>query len=239
MYQRYLTARTYEDQGTLVDVFRPDDGSEPSTTRMTFSTLFDRATGSFRFEYMERHDRFFRPQRHVIWRAGSGRASMWWTIRAQDVESADLDAGLAAMAGVSRGTSRTVPSMLLGWAEGAKRNLGYVADGEGVAGGIPCSKLTAHRNDAVVTLWIGKDDRSLRRVTSRKHLDGTIDEKEIARMAEGLPEKKRGEFLQDIRKPRPFVAEATIDYSPVFDRPVDPSRLEFTPPRATSDDGDR
>jgi hypothetical protein len=236
MYQRYITARSYEDQGTLVSVIRRDDGSEPSTTRTAFNTAFDRATGSFRFEYTKTHDQFFDPDHHVIWRAGSGRARVWWTTR-PEVESDDLDAGLAAMAGVSDGTSRTVPSMLLGWAAGMKRDLGYVPDGDDLAGGTPCVKMSARRDGGVVTLWIAKDDHSLRKVTSRDHIDGTHNahhDEHIARAAARLPEERRAEFIEDMRKPRPFASEDTVEYSPTFDRPIDPSRFEFTPSPANS-----
>ncbi|HSO34726.1 MAG TPA: hypothetical protein VLT33_19460 [Labilithrix sp.] len=236
MYQRYITARSYEDQGTLVSIIRPDDASEPSTTRTAFNTAFDRATGSFRFEYTKTHDRFFSPGHHVIWRTGSGRARVWWTTSPHQVESDDLDAGLAAMAGVSGTTSRTVPSMLLGWAAGMKRDLGYVADGDDVAGGTPCVKMSARRDAGVVTLWISKDDHSLRKVTSRNHNDGASDQRDLARLAATLPEERRAELIEHMRKPRPFVSEATIEYSPAFDRPIDPSRFEFTPPAASSAD---
>jgi len=236
MYERYLTARSYEDRGTLVDVFRSDDGSDPHTNRTTFTIAFDRATGAFRFEYTTAHERFFSPTRHVIWRSGSGPARVWWSIHPGRVESNDLDAGLTAMAGVSGATSLTVPSMLLGWAAGMKRDLGYVADGDGIVGGAPCAKVSAHRAGNLITLWIAKADHSLRRVSMRMHHDDVRDEEEISRLVAklDLPEDLRAAEIESMRKPHSFVTESTTDYSPTFDQPIAPSRFEFTPPSASS-----
>jgi hypothetical protein len=230
MYARYVGASSYEDHGTVVEVYRPDDGSAEHTRRIEFETAFDRATGSFRFEYAGEKEY---SDRHVIWRNGSGRAHRWWAIAPQ-VQDDDLDDGLAAMAGVSRTTSRTVPSMLLGSAAGTKRDLGYAADGEDVAAGVPCVKLSAHRDENVSTLWISKADHSLRRVTSRSHLGGSAPtDAELARLVKGVPEDRRAEVIEVMRKPHPFVVESTTDYAPVFDRPVDAKRFDFSPPAAT------
>lgn len=229
MYQRYATARTYEDHGIVVGVIRPDDGTEPDNSRTVFETAFDRATGSFRFEYTETHERFFPPDRHVIWRSGRGLAHVWWTIR-EPVEDTELDRGLAAMAGVSGGTSRTVPSMLLGWAAGMKRDLGYAADGEGVAGGTACLKMSTRHGNGTFTMWIGKDDHALHRLTEHHHIDGAHSEEEIAALIARSPEDHRKEVADMLRTPHPFMSEQTIDYAPVFDRPIDPARFAFTPP---------
>jgi hypothetical protein len=236
MYQRYISARSYEDHGTVVSIIRPDDDSEPSTGRWAFNTAFVRATGSFRFEYTTTRDKFLSPDQQVIWRAGSGQARVWWTISPHQVESADLETGLAAMAGVSGSTSHTVPSMLLGWAAGMKRDLGYVADGEGLAGSVACVKMSARRGRDVTTLWIDKDDHSLRKVTKRNHHDGVYSEEDIARLVSSVPEEHRAEVLALMRKPRPFVSDTTIDYLPSFDRTIEPSRFEFIPPPASADD---
>ncbi len=227
MYARYAGARSYEDRGTVVEVYHPDDGSAEHTRRIDFETAFDRATGSFRFEYAG--EKTF-SDRHVIWRSGSGRAHRWWAIQPQ-VQEDDLDDGLAGMVGVSRTTSRTVPSMLFGAAGETPRDRGYAADGEDVAAGVPCVKLSAHRDENVSTLWISKADHSLRRVTSRSHLGGSpMPEEQIARALAQMPEAVRAELAEHMRKPHPFVVESTTDYAPVFDRPVDAKRFEFSPP---------
>ncbi|MDB5213504.1 MAG: sigE 10 [Myxococcaceae bacterium] len=235
MYQRYASARTYEDHGVLIDVIRPGDGAEPSTSRTVFDTAYDRSSGSFRFEYTKTHDRFFDPDRHVIWRRGFGPAHTWWTTEPRIIDD-ELDAGLAAMAGVSGTTSRTVPSMLLGWAAGMKRDLGYVPDGDGIADGVPCLRMSTRDESEILTLWIGKVDHALRRVTSRRNHAGVHTAEDIARLTDRLPEERRQDVSERMRKPHPFVAEATIDYSPVFDRPIDPARFTFTPPPPSSEE---
>jgi hypothetical protein len=229
MYQRYVSARTYVDHGVLVDAFRPDDGSESHQSRTTFETAFDRTSGAFRFEYTTTHDQFFDPERRVVWRRGQGR-SRSWASREAAIRESDLDEELATLAGVSGTTSRTVPSMLLGWAAGMERDLGYRPDGEGDASGVECVKMTAQNESRTLTLWIGKADRALHRVASRHHHDGTVDEASAARIVAITPKEYREAMLARLRKPRPFVSESTIDYSPVFDAPIDPSRFDFAPP---------
>lgn len=55
MQARYATCASYEDRGTSVTVSTYEDGQPPRSETLTFSTLFDRATGAFRFEYEQRN----------------------------------------------------------------------------------------------------------------------------------------------------------------------------------------
>lgn len=121
---RYATCATYADRGTSTSLHVYDDGREPMTRKLSFSTLFDRASGAFRFEYEE-------PSSHaVIWRARAGDAQMWWTVD-QKVRSESMFLAIAARTGVSSGTAVTVPSLLLGLPPGEPMREGGTVIDEG------------------------------------------------------------------------------------------------------------
>jgi hypothetical protein len=126
--------------------------------------------------------------------------------------------------------------MLLGWAAGMKRDLGYVADGEEIADDVRCFKVSATDETGITSLWIGKDDHALRRVATRHHHTGVHTDEHVARLAASLPADRRQEPIQRLRKPHPFESEATIDYVPVFDEPIQAARFTFTPPPPGSEE---
>jgi hypothetical protein len=107
--------------------------------------------------------------------------------------------------------------------------------GEETVGGVPCVKLSARESEHLVTLWIGKDDHALRRVFERDHDDGYVAMRTADDLS-GLSEEQRRMLAATSHEPpRAYTTEMTIDYAPVFDRPVDSARFGFTPPPSTSE----
>ncbi len=224
MLARYATCRHYEDHGLLTEVRRPDDGSPPGESRATFRTLFQRETGSFRFEY-DMTEGASTHQRAVVWRRGAGDARRWWTVT-NDVLEGDLSEELEALAGVSRGATVDVPAMLL--RRGGDRLSGAeIQLGQELIQGVLCSRISAHRGDERVTVWIALSDSSLRKIFEKRHLSGVPP----APNELGLSEQQRAAVAKLGNVARPFVVETTIEYAPVFDNEIDPELFAFSVPR--------
>lgn len=229
MVERYATCRSYEDKGTLVLARRSDDGSDRSGSRIAFETAFDRASGGFLFEFTETYERFFRPMQGAIWRRNGGPAQRWWTVKPA-IEEKALDDAINSFRGVSLGTAQHVPGMLVGQTGSPFRNLGFRLDGEETIGRVVCVKLSARDSDHAVSLWIGKEDHTLRKLFVRDHFEGRPATDASGELP-GLSEEQRRVLAEASREPpHPFTTELTIEYAPVFDRVVEPARFEFTPP---------
>jgi hypothetical protein len=233
MAERYASARLYEDSGIAIDVDLPDDGgSEGSRSRIEFETDYDRVGGGFRFAYRKTYERFFAPDWRVISREGKGPVRLMEKRGPDATKTYDLQAAAGAIAGVSSGTSEYVPQMLLGapcdYARGDE-GLSYRTDGEEVVNGVPCVRLSAGRGERTVILWIAKVDHSLRKRFDHNRLgEQPMAEDAIESAVAYVPQEQREEEAARLRSPRPFVAEQTVEWTPVFDRPIDPAR--FTNP---------
>jgi len=226
MAERYATCVSYEDTGMLTVTNRDDNGPEHGPDHIQFETLFDRARGGFRFDFSQVYARFVDPHRAAIWRHSPGLVHTWWSLkhRAPDQE---LASAIDEFGGISLRTSRNVPMMLFGWAPNPYRELVFQIDGDETVRDAPCVKLSARQEDRLVIMWIGKRDHALRKLFERWHNDGLpLDATVIA----NLPEEVRNKLAQVPRTPAPFTTELSTEYNPVFDRSVDPSRFEFTPP---------
>lgn len=220
MHARYATCLTYEDRGTSVTISTYEDGQPPRSETLTFSTLFDRATGAFRFEY-EQPNRWGPTKRAVIWQASHGPAHLWWTVTGLERVDA-LERHIAAQTGVSSGTVATVPPLLLG------RPLSNVY--EAVATECEASSLVSsfvHRRGESETTLVVAEDGTLRRY---------IDRALISTEGIGMPnmpnmaDDERRELEEALRTPRRFRIERTVRFEPVFDQPIHPGRFEFVPP---------
>ena len=106
MVSVYASCSSYRDTGEAKEVVRELD----TTILRPFSTAFVRPS-QFRYEFRE--DSRLRSIDYVIWQNGASVKS-WWTIRPEVRSYETLDEALAAAAGVSRGSSIDVPSMLFG-----------------------------------------------------------------------------------------------------------------------------
>jgi hypothetical protein len=206
MTERYATYRSYEDTGIVTSVTR-STGAEPHTSRITFATAFDRASGAFFFEYREPSD--VSARRGVAWRRTEGPTQVWLSIDSKDREG-DLATVVSSLAGVSHRVSRHVPAMLMGWGagfSGLETRPGQVfdLDGEESVGGSQCTRLAAQTSDAKVILWIGKANYALRKIYRRTQFPQSDENSE-------------------------FTVDEVIEYSPVFDTHIDQRRFDFVPP---------
>jgi hypothetical protein len=216
MAERYATCSSYEDSGTLIDIRIDRDGSRHFARRLTFSTVFDRATGAFAFRYSIDE----RP-RGALWRSSMGPAHLWAAYYPDKME-VDISRGIAALTGVSSGTSYEVSTRLLGLRNVMDKQHFHLEREEAIQG-LLCVKLVT--DDGNLALWIAKNERTLQRVFNRVRLDprDLLADPRIASHL-GSDERKR------IEASLPFTSEKTIEYKPVLDHIIDASRFDFTPP---------
>ena len=106
MISVYASCSSYADKGESKEVFLENRRE----TIRPFSTAFIRPS-QFRFEFEEISGT--RDNNYVVWQGGALIKS-WWSIRPQVRSFETLDLALAGAAGVSRGSSIQVPSMLFG-----------------------------------------------------------------------------------------------------------------------------
>jgi hypothetical protein len=231
---RYASCHSYADNGELSSVLRSDDG-RVSTESLTFETVFDRVAG-FRFEFMTIGGT---ADNGAIWRASVGPAHVWWTLKPVVEDEPNVLDAIDWVSGVSSGTARYVPGMLFGVAESVGGR-GFQVEGDEEIGGTWTRKLSRHDSGGVVvTLWIGQTDHLLRRLFRRRHGTGhghAVTEAQ-SKLAANLGDEERKQLVAETAgetaKLYPYTEETTINYSPVFDGPIEPTRLEFHPPKTT------
>jgi hypothetical protein len=204
MGSAYGEAYSYQDSGSLRTTWLLDDGSKRVTERR-FKTAFVRRE-RFRYEYSERDE-----LRYIIWAHGRDvRAWSEFKPSAENVPS--IGYGLGAAAGVSGGTSMTVPTLLMpdevfSALEAGARQVVYadpVLLSDDVLSGVPCFRLQVKRNSEPSTMWIAQDTYLIRRIDSAHKFDtfrtedttvyepvinGQIDE---AQLVFGAPESNGG-----------------------------------------------
>lgn len=113
MLKTYSEASTYQDFGTVTTLLE----TKPTTikTQLIFRTASQRATGQFRFAYLEeKRTRFtiLDEKCHVSWSDGKSTKS-YWTIDNRVSEYQNITESLAAATGVSGTASRKIPGLLL------------------------------------------------------------------------------------------------------------------------------
>jgi hypothetical protein len=238
MLERYQTARTYEDRGTSVAFLHADEPERADRSTVTFRTAFDRASGRFLFDYAKSHGGAGNPTRGVIWREAEGDARSWATFR-PTIEEMDAERAIVGLTGVSGGTAWNVPAMLFGigsiWDRGPAARLADLplgAERTEALRGTTCLKVSARRGENEVSVWIGTNDHAVHRIFERSRIvpkprsAGEI----LASLPADLPDDVKIAVLQAHEQARPFLAEQTIDYEPVFDRAIEESRFRFVPP---------
>jgi hypothetical protein len=220
MQARYATCASYEDRGTSVTISTYEDGQPPRSETLTFSTLFDRSTGAFRFEY-ERPNEWGPTKRAVIWQTNEGPAHLWWTVTGLERVDA-LERHIAAQTGVSSGTVSTVPPLLLG------RPLSSLYEEVGTEGeGSSLVLSFVHRKgERETTLFVSEDG------TLRRYIERDLISTEGIGMPNlpNMTEDERREIEESLRTPRRFRIERTVRYEPLFDRQINLARFEFVPP---------
>jgi len=154
----YANCTSYRDEGKVVSPYE----------EISFATAFERPS-RFRYEYT-RSGR--RSDRYVIWRAASGDAQTWWTIR-RDSPNQSMNLAIAAATGVSAASSHNIPRLLMpdevtgfsfaldNWVDGS-------VEEESVNGRL-CFKLSGHyplSKTTPVTLWVDKETFLVRKFFS-------------------------------------------------------------------------
>jgi len=230
MNKRYLSCRSYEDTGIVSIETHTEGRARPRSYYDTFNTLFDRASGYFRFEYTAASGLQPPLHRGAIWRQRPGPAQIWRWLDSR-IQNEDLPSAIEDFSAISKETSRDVPAMLLGLPNGITPGRSeFRIEGTETIGGFLCTKLSARLDDDVIVVWIGTEDHVLRRVFTRDHLQANAEDMRfvVGLLPPGVSDADRREFAA--QRSRSFVYDKTIEYSPVFDRPIDPSRFEFMPP---------
>ncbi|MDB4946975.1 MAG: hypothetical protein JWP97_6509 [Labilithrix sp.] len=195
-----------------------EDGQPPHSETVTFSTLLDRATGAFRFEY-EQPNRSGPTKRAVIWQMNHGPAHLWWTVTGSQRVDA-LERHIGAQTGVSSGTVSMVPPLLLG------RALPHVYEAVGADGSSPLRSLVHRKGESETTLFVSRDG------TLRHYIDRDLISTEGIGMPNlpNMTDDERRELEAALRTARRFRIERTVRYEPLFDQPIDPERFQFVPP---------
>jgi outer membrane lipoprotein-sorting protein len=108
MAKAYASCKSYRDSGVVKTVFFGATGN--FTAEKPFATAFVRPD-RFRFEYKEKQGLGLE-NRYIVWRRGK-EVQTWWDIK-PGVEKLDsLELALSGATGVSGGSARTVPALLL------------------------------------------------------------------------------------------------------------------------------
>ncbi len=219
MSERYASAKTYRDDGTLHSKI----GDARSVTRVR--TLWI-APDQLAFEALREHDRYFDPTRILITSRGdSTRTLFLGRIR----EEPSLDDALYAMQGVSQGTTGLAPRWLL--ERGCRLSARYVLDGQEPCGSSICFKLVGDLRGYTVTLDIDTTTFALRRYRSRGTLQ--LDEANARKRIEAMPSSLRAgrtddALLESLTKP--VDVEDDLVIAPVFDAPITPADLDQLAP---------
>ncbi len=201
MRQAYAQAQSYVDEGevrtgnssfSLWSWFSPDD--------RPFTIAFVRGRG-MRFEFREQSQRLSTWNRYVVWTDGRA-VKQWWSGEPGIKTPSDLSTALREAAGVSRGSSLAVSSLLLPslWKGDSLADLAQVVLlGRQRLGPADTFKLegTTARSGHRITFWV--DPRTF------------------------LVERTSIDYAGDFP-----ITETTI-FHPLVNRPVDPDALQFKP----------
>ncbi len=168
--QAYAECGSYRDQGKVVTVFHTERGER--TTEKPFSTRFVRPD-RFRFEFRSRHHETSPWSRYIVHADTSG-VQTWWDIRPGVQTARDLSMALAGAMGVSGGSSKRVPSLLLPGAIGGSpfdgfRGLRRIPDAE-LNGRLHARLRGLARGDMPVVIWIDEPTATIRRIDTEAKL---------------------------------------------------------------------
>jgi len=168
MYKVYAGCKTYHDSGVVKTVFLKRSGKR--TVEKHFATAFIRP-GQFRFELIVGSQR--RPRRYIIWSNGTDVLT-WRDVEPGINKAESLSFAVAFVAGVSDGSSKNIPSLLLADMEfpqpliditRAKR----VEDIK--CGNSECFRVQGMIADTPITLWIDKELYVIRQIEVRREFD--------------------------------------------------------------------
>jgi outer membrane lipoprotein-sorting protein len=197
MAKVYAGCKSYRDTGAVKTVFVDATGNR--TVEKPFKTAFVRPD-RFRFEYTAKQGG--REDRYIVWRKGK-EVQTWWDITPGVEKPESLDLALAGATGVSGGSARTVPTLLLPKEVRGGRLTDLTeakrAD-DAKIGKVDCLRIEGKYGGHPMTLWIDKKTFLVRRIDSKKKFDD-------------------------------FSTEQTTTYDPVIDGEIPDKALQFDPPK--------
>jgi len=223
MLQRYGSARSYEDTGTIVATVQVE-GGQAVTTRGEFHTAFDRRAQAFSFRFsVSKQDGMGIVQRGTIWRSGADPTNVWLSDDPH-VHQMPLVEAFPYISGSSRGASSKAPELLFDSWVARPGDFAFRLDGEDVIGRVPCFRLRSTDEATLVFVWVGIQDHALRKRFEHHKFD-------LRRVAQScgmslcVPEEARS-FLEH----QSLVSyDVTLEFDPVFDMPIEASRFDFKP----------
>jgi outer membrane lipoprotein-sorting protein len=199
MVKVYASCKSYQDSGMVRTLFILPDGNR--TVEKPFTTAFVRS-GRFRFEYKEKREN--QDYRYLVWANGKD-VRTWWDVTPGIKRLDSLGFALAGVTGVSGGSARRIPALLIsepigaGWDIRKLRNLKRLEDAK--AENADCFRIqgeTGIDGQGPVTLWIDKASFLVRRLDQQNKLAN-------------------------------FRTEDTTTYEPVVNGEIPDKMLEFDP----------
>ncbi|HVS09667.1 MAG TPA: hypothetical protein VMS76_07305 [Planctomycetota bacterium] len=237
----YASCRSYRDDGDVVSTIV---GKPPlelrNTARQPFSTVFQRPD-RFRFEFRGMTGGSEEKWEHyVIW-SEEGLTRSWWTLRPEVEIGRSIEAAIGAAAGVSKGSSCTIPSLLIGTTE-LRSSL---PPAEAVSAlireswnGHDCIRIdfSVYPNQ-VSSYWIDAASSLILRIVERTNFTAGFIEahrRQFARHVEAKPGAfgdQAGAIVEYARREvTPFEAYEETTYRPDLSVDLAPDAFEFTPP---------
>lgn len=200
MAKTYRTCRSYRDSGVVKTETIYSDGKRTREITTAFATAFVRPD-RFRFEFTTGASPNFRG-RYIIWRNGND-VKKWWYVRPVVKKPKSLASALGGAAGVSRGTSKLIPALLIP-KEVTGSEIAGITEAKRIAdaklGKVDCFCIQGQFRVGAGTLWIEKKSFLVRKlVTSWKEDD--------------------------------FSTRTIKTYKPFIDGEVADKMLEFDPPK--------
>lgn len=211
----YAECDSYMDSGEVETVFI--DGTRRRTEVKPFETSFVRPR-AFRFEFRARRgerewDRF------VVWKDEEAVKS-WWSLKPGGIPDRPLPEALRAAMGVSGGSARLVPSLLmpeLGLGSWTAALTDPALAGEEEIDGAPTYRITARDPEQrPITLWIDRQRRVLVRFRTEHELS---PQRWMALEGAPAPDAARAGRVTQV--------ESTTTYRSRVDDVVPASRLAF------------
>ncbi|SHJ91206.1 hypothetical protein SAMN02745165_03515 [Malonomonas rubra DSM 5091] len=165
MKRVYASTKSYVDRGTVSSVFI--DKGKKRVVEKPFSTAFVRPD-RFRYEFREKKGFFKEDDKFVISLIGKGLKTYWsLDPEQQQIKPKTLGEALSAAAGISGGSARWVPTMLMPDRTQFKNAFTLSKPkrvNNEVVNGVECFQLSDPTDYRRLTLWIGKKDYLLRKI---------------------------------------------------------------------------
>jgi outer membrane lipoprotein-sorting protein len=197
MAKTYADCKTYRDSGIVRTLFVQADRDH--TIEKPFSTAFVRPD-RFRFEYKEKKKND-QSNRYIIWRKGEDVQS-WWDIAPNLRRPLSLGRALNYASGVSGGSSRTVPALLIMDEVGRLQPIDFTNAKrikDAMLDKVACFRIQGQSVGSPMTIWIDKKRFLIRRIDSQRKFDD-------------------------------FRTEQTTTYEPVINGEISAEMLKFDPP---------